>query len=245
MNEIVNYIELSYVFKRIITDELIIYKYYNHSIMISKKEEDKLYFIYKKKVLAVCKVSDKNSNIIIERISKIINAEIPDDDRNKLWYRMLNQLYIYDSTFNDIENISESLNKYDKVIKYNRLFFIDKEEQEIIYCIQIPIQINIKKEKEEMPTFNQKQVKTKKEKLKDIFNTVVLKESHKYKITQELLEIGCIKENGMYVFSDKIFIKVGTDNLSLSIKDTGINETFSIGAYTIDNIINYLENIYL
>lgn len=247
MIELVNFLELEVECKKVTSDDIIVYEYKSHSVIIPKKGEN-VYLNYYKKSIAVFTITDNNIHIIIDRLKKIFNMKFPyniDEDLNAPNIRenvRLEALKLDDK--NNIINLGR-LTNYNYVIYEECLVFLSFYSKEVVYCIQLsPVNKDYKKEREPMLTHLEAKKEEKKSRLKEIFDIVVEREDYKYKITQELLEIGCIKEKDMYVFSDKIFIKVG-DKLSLNIKDTGINETFCIGAYTINNIIEYLQNIYL
>lgn len=252
MVDIVNYLELSTKFSKITSDDSIIYKNKNHSIMISKEEADRIYLLYKKQVIVVFTVSSKNEQLILDRLEKTFTEpyiETVDSDKNIFTtvQILVNSNFIYDSTNYNIENLP-ILTKYTPIVIDKYLIFLDIKDKKVVYCIQLDETDIRKKERDVMPTKQYINISNKENnRLKKIFNKVVNMESDRFKISLELLKIGCRHDEGnMYIFMDKILILLNEKELLLTVLDTDITEVpFKINGQTIDEIIEYLENIYL
>lgn len=247
MVEIVNYLELCGLFKKIVSDEFIIYSHKNHSIMISKQEDNKMYLMYDKKMIAMFKVSSENIDMILERLKDLFNIAFPqsvDENLNSKYIlkKVKEEAYAQDESFG-IKNLP-NLDKYMMVISDGKLIFISFVDSEIVYCIK-PIYTN-KKERENMRHFSKTDSKFEGNRLQKIFTKVVDKESYRFKISLELLKIGCEhKDESLYVFMGRIFVKLGIDELFLTIKDTDLVDVpFKINDKTLDEVIEYLEGIY-
>lgn len=252
MVDIVTYLEFSYSFKKFISEDSIVYKNGNHSIMISKKEEDKLYLLYKKQVLVVFTVNKENEQLILNRLENIFEKECPEmvdaDVNGRDFVEILvNSNFIYDSATYKIENLP-ALHNYDPVVVRDYLLFLDTEDNKIVYCIQLNETSIRKKEKSIMPTENYYDKKDTKinTRLKNTFLKVIDMTSYKYRIELELLKIGCKGEGSTFVFRDKIILKLDEKDLYLSVRNTDIKDVaFKLSETTLDEVTEYLEGIYL
>lgn len=257
MIQIVNYLELSDKFTKITSEDSIIYKNKNHSIMISKKEPDKFYLLYKKQVLVIFTVDSKNEELIIYRLKSIFDkqlyTEVVDADVNNESFvkTLVNSNFIYDSTNYNIENLGILYLEYSTVVVSDYLLFMDINEKTVVYCIELnETNIRRKKEKKEMPTkfyedlkksTNERKQKTS-DRLKYLFdkalNTRYIKE-----IDEILVSMGCETDGCRYFYRNKNIITIQDKKLILNISNS--QTTFDIDDNTIDNLIKHLENVYL
>lgn len=251
MPYIVNYLELSGLFKKIVNDEFVIYRRNNHSIMIPKDKESTLYLLYKGNVITVFTLVSNNLDTILDRLKLLFEGNfITGIGLERIKFLSKDEVknnYIYDLSINRIYD-TNILDKYKAFLIKGNVVFVNLELEEVVYIIESNKQEV--KEKENMPTKNyhyEKSTNNKKrnDKLKNIFNKVTDMTSHKFQIGLELLKIGCKHLESEYIFKDSIIIRLDEKDLYLSVKNTDIKDIpFKLSETTLDEVIEYLEGIY-